>query len=64
MIVAGLPKKSDRQQMSMTFPDADFVFVDSTFEKCVANMEADDMRTNKERQRRIITEWFRNYEAD
>jgi hypothetical protein len=63
-VVAGLPKKSDLQQMSMTFPDADFVFTESTFEKCVANMEADDMRTNKERQRRIITEWFRNYEAD
>ena len=61
-VVAGLPKRSDRQQMSMTFPDATFIFRESTLEKCMSNMEHDDKRTNKERQRRIITEWFRNYE--
>lgn len=63
-IVAGLPKKSDRQQMSMTFADATFIFIENTLEKCLSNMEDDDKRTNKERQRRIITEWFRNFEPD
>ena len=63
-IVAGLPKRSDRQQMSMTFPTATFIHIESTLENCLSNMEHDDKRTNKERQRRIITEWFRNYEAD
>lgn len=63
-IVAGLPRRSDRQQMSMAFPSASFVFVESTLEKSLSNMEHDDKRTNKERQRRIITEWFRNYEPD
>lgn len=61
-IVAGLPKLSDRQQMSVTFPDATFIFVESTLEKCLSNMEGDNNRTNKERQRRIINDWFRNYE--
>lgn len=63
-IVAGLPKKSDRQQMSMTFADATFIFIENTLEKCLSNMEDDDKRTNKERQRRIINDWFRNYEPD
>lgn len=63
-IVAGLPKKSDRQQMSMTFADATFIFIENTLEKCLSNMEGDDKRTNKERQRRIINDWFRNYEPD
>lgn len=63
-IVAGLPKRSDRQQMSVTFPDATFIFVESTLEKCLSNTEGDNNRTNKERQRRIITEWFRNFEPD
>lgn len=63
-IVAGLPKKSDRQQMSMTFADAKFIFIENTLEKCLSNMEGDDKRTNKERQRRIINDWFRNYEPD
>jgi predicted kinase len=61
-IVAGLPKKSDRQQMSMTFPGAQFIFLESTLEKCLANMEGDETRADKERQRRIITNWFRNFE--
>ena len=63
-IVAGLPKKSDRQQMAVAFPNADFIFRESTLEDCLRNMEHDDKRTNKERQRRIINEWFRNFEAD
>ena len=63
-IVAGLPKKSDRQQLQMTFPNATFVFKESSLENCLYNMEHDDNRTNKERQRRIITEWFRNFEPD
>lgn len=63
-IVAGLPKKADRQQMTMTFPNADFVFVAASLEECLAHMEADNRQTDKERQRRIISNWFRNFEPD
>lgn len=63
-IVAGLPRKSDRQHMSMIFPNAKFIRRECSLDDALARADADDNRTNKERMRRIINEYFRNLEDD
>lgn len=62
-IVAGLPRRSDRQQLSVAFPSADFIHCECTCEEALARAQQDGNRTNKEHMRRIITEYFRNLEA-
>lgn len=61
-IIAGLPRRADRATLFARFPNAQFVHMDCTCEQAIARSEADASKPNKERMRKIITDYFRNFE--
>lgn len=61
-IVAGLPDKKMRNELQQRF-HAELIFMDKTYEECVANANADPDRKNKLFQEYIIRHWFENYQA-
>lgn len=56
-IEAGLPRKRDRQTLAGTIPQATFVKLEADVDDCL-------QKAKDEKQRKIVLEWFRNYQAD
>ncbi len=61
-IVAGLPRKQDRMLLQARFPNARFIHIETSCEESLARAAADINRPNKEHMRKIIIEYFRNFE--
>ena len=57
-IVAGLPKKSEREQLAQRL-NAELVYIDTDKDECIKRAMADDERKDKDVQLRIIRNWFR-----
>ena len=62
-VIAGLPKKADRDRLAARLK-AKVVFLNTTEDKCVRRAIADDTRTDKNFQIKIITEYFTTYYKD
>ena len=56
-VIAGLPKKADRDRLAARLK-AKVVFLNTTEDECVRRAIADDTRTDKNFQIKIITEYF------
>lgn len=63
-IVAGLPRRRDRQAMRERFPKARFVHMDAGIEEVTRRAHDDEHRKNKAHMDKVINEYFRSYEAD
>ncbi len=62
-VVAGLPKRKQRQQIA-TDLNAELIYIDSKFVECYSHILHDDERKDKALQLAIIEKWFRDYEPD
>lgn len=62
-VVAGLPKKEQRQQIAKQL-GADLIYMEATFHECYTRVLRDPERKDKAMQLAIIEKWFRDYEAD
>ena len=61
-IIGGFPKKKQRQDLQEMF-HAKMIFIDRSYDECIANANADAQRNNKLFQEYIIRKWFEDYEA-
>lgn len=61
-IIAGLPTRKERSELQQRF-DAEMIHMDCSCEEALRRAEQDSNRTNKQHMARIITEYFRNFEA-
>ena len=62
-VIAGLPKKEQRQQIAKRL-GADLIHIDATFHDCYSHILHDDERKDKALQLAIIEKWFRDYEPE
>ena len=62
-VIAGLPKKEQRQQIASRL-NAELVFIESNFKECYQHILHDDERKDKALQLAIIEKWFKDFEPD
>jgi len=62
-VIAGLPKREQRQQIAKQL-NAELVFIESTFHECYQHILHDTERKDKALQLAIIEKWFRDYEPE
>lgn len=62
-VVAGLPKRADREHVKRKLRPNDMVFIDKPMEECISNAMGDNDRIDKGKQAHIIGLWFEQYEA-
>lgn len=61
-VIAGLPKRAQRQEVASKL-NAELIFIESSFHECYTHILHDDERKDKALQLAIIEKWFRDYEA-
>jgi hypothetical protein len=60
-VIAALPKRAEREALAKRF-NADLIFVERSYDDCIAHANADTERKNKDLQYKIIRKWFDDYE--
>ena len=60
-VVAGLPKREQRQEVADLLK-AELIFIGSSFTECYQHILHDDERNDKALQLAIIEKWFKDYE--
>lgn len=63
-VVAGLPKREQREKLREKLGADDLVYIPSTFEECYRRALHDAEREDKDIQLGIIDKWWRDYEPD
>lgn len=60
-VIAGLPDTAKRLQLYNKLKADSMIFIEATKEECIRRAFDDDKRKNKDRQIRIINDWFERY---
>jgi len=63
-IIAGLPRRKDREELRKRFPDAEFVLIDTAKSKCLYKLQQSKDVKEKYKAADYIAKYFEKYEPD
>ena len=60
-VVAGLPTKEERDRLADRLKATDIIFIEATYNQCIARAMGDTDRLDKDKQVKVIDKWFGMY---